>query len=90
MAELGDSAQKFHKKIGEKCLENNLDAVFTIGTQTVIVDSVLDTIKFHKHYDIKERLSQDLIDYKKNGDTILFKGSRSMEMEKIITEIFKK
>ncbi len=90
MAELGNSSEEYHKKIGKKCVENNLDAVFTVGTQTAITDSVLDTIKFHKHYDSKEQLLQDLIDYKKNGDTILFKGSRSMEMEKIITEVFKK
>jgi len=90
MAELGNSSREYHKIIGEKCIENSLDAVFTVGAQTVIVDSVLDTIKIHKHYDDKEQLSQDLINYKKNGDTILFKGSRSMEMEKIITEVFKK
>ena len=90
MAELGNSSEEYHKIIGEKCVQNNLDAVFITGTQAAITDSVLDTIKFHKHYESKEQLSQDLIDYKKNGDTILFKGSRSMEMEKIITEVFKK
>jgi len=90
MAELGNSSKKFHQKVGDKCVENNIDAVFTVGAQTGVTDSVLDTLKFHKHFDSKEQLSGELIDYKKNGDTILFKGSRSMEMEKIITEVFKK
>ena len=90
MAELGNSSEMFHKKVGEKCLENNLDAVFTVGTQTVITDNALDTLKYHKHYDSKEQLSKELINFIQNEDIILFKGSRNMEMEKIIQEVFKK
>ncbi len=90
MAELGDSSTKYHKKIGEKCLENNLDAVFTLGTQTILTDHILNILKYHKHYDSKEQLSKELINFMQNDDIILFKGSRSMEMEKIIQEIFKK
>ncbi|MEE8341573.1 MAG: UDP-N-acetylmuramoyl-tripeptide--D-alanyl-D-alanine ligase [Candidatus Neomarinimicrobiota bacterium] len=90
MAELGDSSKMYHEKIGEKCLENNLDAVFTVGTQTVLTNNILNTIKFHKHYDSQEQLSKELINFIQADDIILFKGSRSMEMEKIIQEVFKK
>ncbi len=90
MAELGNSSKKFHQKIGEKCLENNLDAVFTVGTHTKIMDNILNTLKYYKHFDSKEQLSEELINYMKNDDIISFKGSRSMEMEKIIQEVFKK
>ncbi|NHZ85642.1 MAG: UDP-N-acetylmuramoyl-tripeptide--D-alanyl-D-alanine ligase [Planctomycetia bacterium] len=89
MAELGDSSKTFHEKIGKKCLENNLDAVFTIGEQTIITDNILDTLKYHKHYETKEQLSKELINFIQNDDIFLFKGSRSMEMEKIIQEVFK-
>jgi UDP-N-acetylmuramoyl-tripeptide--D-alanyl-D-alanine ligase len=90
MAELGNSSKKYHQKIGEKCVENNLDAVFTVGMQTVITDNVLDTLKFHKYYETKEQLSKKLINFIQDDDIILFKGSRSMEMEKIIQKVFKK
>jgi UDP-N-acetylmuramoyl-tripeptide--D-alanyl-D-alanine ligase len=90
MAELGNSSKKFHEKIGEKCLENNLNAVFTVGIQTIITDNILETLKFHKHYETKEQLSKELINFIQDDDIILFKGSRSMEMEKIIQEVFKK
>ncbi len=90
MAELGDSSKMYHEKIGEKCLENNLDAVFTVGAQTVLTNNILNTIKFHKHYDSQEQLSKELINFIQADDIILFKGSRSMEMEKIIQEVFKK
>ena len=90
MAELGNSSKKYHEKIGVKCLENNLDAVFTVGIQTIITDNIIDTLKYHKHYEDKEQLSKELIKFIQNDDIILFKGSRSMEMEKIIQEVFSK
>lgn len=90
MAELGNSSNEYHQKIGEKCNENNLDAVFTIGTFTKITDKALNTLDFHKHFHDKELLIKELHNFKKNDDVILFKGSRSMEMEKIIQKVFKK
>ncbi len=89
MAELGKSSKMYHEKIGEKCGENNLDVVFTIGTQTIVTDKLLDSLKYHKHFNSKEELSVELIKFVKNEDIVLFKGSRSMEMEKIIHEVFK-
>jgi UDP-N-acetylmuramyl pentapeptide synthase len=56
----------------------------------IILYDVLDTLKYHKHYDSKEQLSKELINFIQNDDVISFKGSRSMEMEKIIQEVFKK
>ena len=90
MAELGNSSKMFHEKVGEKFLKNNLDAVFTIGKQTVITDNIIDTLKYHKHYETREQLAEELINFIQNDDIILFKGSRSMEMEKIFQEVFKK
>lgn len=89
MAELGSASKKYHKKIGEKCLENNLDVVFSVGTQTLITDKVLDSLKYHKHFNNNEQLSNELINFLQNEDIVLFKGSRSMEMEKVIHEVFK-
>jgi len=90
MAELGKYSELYHKKIGDKCVEFEIDAVFTIGKETAITDNKLDSIPFHKHYNNKEKIVDDLNSYIKKGDVILFKGSRSMEIEKIIQEVFKK
>jgi len=90
MAELGNSSEEYHKKIGEKCVESNLDAVFTEGVNAFITDNVLDSIKFHKHFKNKEQLSKELINFMQDDDIILFKGSRSMEMEKIIKNVLNK
>ena len=51
---------------------------------------ILDKLRYHKHFDSKEQLSKNLVNFMQNDDIILFKGSRSMEMEKIIQEVFKK
>ena len=89
MAELGNSSKEYHQKIGKKC-NNNIDAVFTLGKETELTDSVLNNIEYHAHFNSKEHLTQELSTFIKNKDIILFKGSRSMEMEKIIQEVFKK
>lgn len=90
MAELGKYSEFYHEKIGDKCVEFELDAVFTIGKETVNTDNKLNGIPFHKHYNNKQDIINDLNNFTKKGDVILFKGSRSMEIEKIIQEVFKK
>jgi len=91
MAELGEQAEKYHTKIGEKCLEYKLDAIFTIGSLTKFTDSVLNSDIFHKHFDSEKFLVKELSEFiDSEQSTILFKGSRNMQMEKIIKEVFKK
>ena len=90
MAELGDYSKEYHKKIAEKCIEFDVDAVFLLGNETVKTNNYLDKIQYHKHFIEKDNLVEELIKYIKKDDTILFKGSRSMEIEKIIQEVFKK
>ncbi len=90
MAELGGASKEYHQKIGELCNNNNIDAVFTLGKETELTNSVLKNIEQHPHFTSKEILAQELSTFIKSKDIILFKGSRSMEMEKIIQEVFKK
>ena len=90
MAELGDYSKEYHEKVGQKCTEFSLDAVFTIGQETVNTNKELSGIPYHKHFNNQTDLISDLSNYLKSGDIVLFKGSRSMEIEKIIQEVFKK
>lgn len=90
MAELGDYSEEYHKKIGEKCVELGLDAVFTLGQETITTDKSLNGLTFHKHFALRDILVAELSQFINNDDIILFKGSRSMEIEKIIQEVFKK
>jgi UDP-N-acetylmuramoyl-tripeptide--D-alanyl-D-alanine ligase len=84
MLELGESSINQHQAIGEKCNNSNIDAVLTIGTETIATDGALIDIDFHKHYNSKNDLLKSLKEIIKNGDKVLIKGSRGMKMEKIV------
>ncbi len=88
MLELGYASEKQHAEVGIKCSSLEIDIVFTIGEQTVFTDSSIIGKTHHKHFKSKEILIKTLKKIVKKNDKILFKGSRSMEMEKIIEKVF--
>ena len=89
MAELGDHSEEYHRKVGYKCSEIGLNAVFAIGSETITTINETKNVDVSKHFMGKDDLAAYLKNYLKKGDTVLFKGSRSMEIEKIIQEVFK-
>lgn len=89
MLELGNEAKEQHQKIGEKCSTLKIDVVFTIGEQTIHVNSKIDNDALNKHFKSKSLLIDSLKNIITPGDKILFKGSRSMKMEEIIQGVFK-
>ena len=88
MYELGPTSDKQHQKIGERCLELNLDGVFTIGEHTKHTNSIINNGMMTKHFINKKDLIDSLQKIIESGDKVLFKGSRGMEMDKIIEGIF--
>lgn len=89
MAELGEYSEEYHRKVGIKCSEISLNAVFAIGSETITTVSESKNVEVSEHFMSKNDLVLHLKRYLKKGDTVLFKGSRSMEIEKIIQEVFK-
>jgi UDP-N-acetylmuramyl pentapeptide synthase len=88
MYELGPTSDKQHQKIGERCLELNLDGVFTIGEHTKHTNSIINDGMMSKHFMNKKDLIDSLQRIIESGDKVLFKGSRGMEMDKIIEGVF--
>ena len=88
MLELGVASTKQHEKLGSKCSEANLDAVFTIGKETKSTQSVINGIPINLHYHNSDDLISSLKSQLKDNDKVLFKGSRGMKMEKIISGVF--
>ena len=88
MLELGDESEKQHAEVGIKCSSLKIDIVFTIGEQAVFTDSNIIGKTYHKHFESKEILIKTLKKIIEKNDKILFKGSRSMEMDKIIEKVF--
>ncbi len=88
MLELGNASKKQHEKLGFKCSEVGLDAVFTIGREMRHAQSAISGIPLNIHYDDSEALILHLKSELKNNDKILFKGSRGMKMENILSGVF--
>ena len=88
MLELGVASTQQHEKLGSKCSEANLDAVFTIGKETMSTQSAINGIPINLHYHNSDDLISSLKSQLKDNDKVLFKGSRGMKMEKIISGVF--
>ena len=84
MFELGDLSQDQHRRVGEKCNEAELSAVFTVGEETVTTDAIITYSELHKHFNNKDDLLTSLKSIVKDGDKVLVKGSRGMKMETIV------
>tara|TARA_Y100001970_G_scaffold109518_1_gene136791 strand:- start:166 stop:1512 length:1347 start_codon:yes stop_codon:yes gene_type:complete len=90
MMELGDASKDQHEKLGFKCSNVGLDAVFTIGHEMKYAQSVINGVSLNVHYDERKDLISHLRTELKDNDKILFKGSRGMKMENILSGVFKK
>ncbi len=88
MLELGGASIKQHEKLGLKCSQANVDAVFTIGNETSSTQSSINGIPINLHYNNSAELIKSLKSHLQENDKILFKGSRGMKMEKIISGVF--
>ena len=90
MLELGKASEEQHRSLGYKCSSSKLDAVFTLGENAFFIKESITGIQKNLHFEIR----QDMIDLLKlelkEYDTVLFKGSRGMKMEKIIEGVFGK
>lgn len=84
MFELGDSSIDQHKAVGEKCNEAALSAVYTVGTETIATNGAILDVAYNEHFDNKDALVDALKDNIQDGDKVLVKGSRGMQMETIV------
>lgn len=89
MLELGDAEVSAHKKVGEETKEYNFDALITLGERGKIIakgakDAGLQNVTATSSH---EEAANALKSIMKEGDIVLLKGSRGMEMEKILGNI---
>ena len=88
MLELGKASKEQHEKLGLKCSEVELDAVFTIGQEMKYTQSTISGVPINKYYKDREDLISCLKSELRINDKILFKGSRGMKMESILSRVF--
>lgn len=90
MLELGSYSEKAHREVGEKTAQTGCDYVFTFGEQAKnISESASENGVNAKAFSDKAELTKYLDGFLKEGDTVLFKGSRGMKTEEIFKTLYK-
>lgn len=90
MLELGDYSTEAHKKVGLKASETECDIVLTFGEASQnAADEFSKNGGQAKAFNDKTELTNYLKAILREGDSVLFKGSRGMKMEEIFTALYK-
>lgn len=85
MFELGGDTEKLHRRIGEYARSIGIDQVIAVGDLAVNIAAGAGGVYFHD----KKSLLDVIGDYIQQGDLILVKASRGMEMEEIVEALEK-
>lgn len=86
MLELGEISEAVHREIGAELVENKFDTLITLGELgKFIAAGARDAgLKNVYTFDTHEDAAKKILELVRDGDTILFKASHVMHMEKII------
>lgn len=86
MLELGDISERVHKEIGAELVENKFDTLITLGELGKFIAQGAREAGLENVYsfDTHEAAAKKILELVHSGDTILFKASHVMHMEKII------
>lgn len=95
MKELGKNSDDLHRSVGKYLAEKGVDLLFTLGESgALIADAAISsgmdeacTISV-KEADGKEMLAAIIKERLTDGDAILFKASRSVKLEDVISLVF--
>jgi len=89
MLELGTFSKRAHQELGEEVVKNNVDLLFSLGENSKATVEVAKKVlgKKARWFKSKETLINKLNLEVKKGDVILVKGSRAMNLEKVIEKI---
>jgi UDP-N-acetylmuramoyl-tripeptide--D-alanyl-D-alanine ligase len=86
MLELGPGSEAMHRAVGQAVKKHRVDTLLTFGPLSKHThDGASITQK--QHYDVKQLLSEQVLELLSAGDAILIKGSRGMKMEDVVAFI---
>ena len=83
--ETGDYAEQIHKEIGQIFIDNDIDLLITVGTNSKLTHEIFN--KHNKnsyHFNTNKELIQELKNLIKENDTIMIKGSLGMNLLEIV------
>lgn len=91
MNELGAFSHQAHRGVGELAAES-ADILFAVGEKaTDCVNGAADAgMKNLRHFESKKQLGEELAKTLRPGDGVLFKASRGMQLEEVITDLYER
>jgi len=85
MGELGDRAKEFHYGAGIAAKQAGIEGLFTIGDLSINAMQAYGDGALH--FESYEVLNKELVELLSKDTTILVKGSRTMQMERIVSTL---
>lgn len=84
--EVGDYNKEIHENIGKLLLENKLDIIVTIGTDTKYTDKYLEENNYtnYYHFNNESESHEKIKELLHEGDAVLFKGSHAIKLGNIV------
>ena len=86
MKELGDDEESFHTEVGQYAVEK-ADILFTVGKLAKKAQSNSNNFALSLHFNDNFSLLEKLNELLTDGDIVLIKGSRSMQLDQLINEL---
>jgi len=83
MFELGEEAERYHVEVGDHYATKNIDLLITVGELARRYGNLEGTVPFDKASEALAYIKEII----KAEDIILFKASRGMQFDKMVTEI---
>ena len=86
MLELGKNSNQLHQELFNQLMQYKVEGIFTYGPQCQIAADFIRQKGLENVYSFSthEELAKKLTQYLKSGDIILLKGSRGMQMERVL------
>jgi len=87
MGELGIHEEEEHRLLGERVIEQGIDALITVGERAARINGAAGKLEENHNFDTHEGAAAFLRVYLAPGDLVLVKGSRSAGMERVIASL---
>ena len=87
MRELGQEEVRYHKEIGIWLSKHPVDAILTLGELSREIEAEGTYCRHFAEGD-QEGLFKEISGFVKAGDCILFKGSRSMNLDQVVKKLW--
>jgi UDP-N-acetylmuramoyl-tripeptide--D-alanyl-D-alanine ligase len=85
MGELGDTEIELHKDAGELAKQLGIDKLFTLGELSINALQGFGSDSFY--FETHNELNEALLNYLDEDVTVLVKGSRAMQMERVVNAL---